>query len=381
MKKLLIGLYTLSLIFVAQAQQPYYPDANWQAKKPEELKLNKSLIDSAIQLALKSENKVDKDLRIAIMKSYGREPNYKIIGPMKERSGPAGLIIKNGYIIGQWGDVERVDMTFRVTKSYLSTVVGIAVDNGLIKNVTDNMDRYVTDGSFDGVHNSKITWEHLLNQSSDWSGTLFDLHDWADRPPREGGIDDWKNRKLNEPGTFYKYNDVRVNLLAYSLLQVWRKPLPMVLKEKIMDPIGASTTWRWHGYENSYVNLDGLMMQSVSGGGHHGGGIFINTLDHARFGLLFLRNGKWNDKQLVSENWVNVVQQPSAAFKRYGYLWWLNTDKEWPNLSSKIYYAAGYGGNYIVIDKEHDLVVVTRWMADDKIDEVLELIIKSIENK
>jgi len=381
MKKLLIGLYTLSLIFVAQAQQPYYPDANWQAKKPEELKLNKSLIDSAIQLALKSENKVDKDLRIAIMKSYGREPNYKIIGPMKERGGPAGLIIKNGYIVGQWGDVDRVDMTFSVTKSYLSTVAGIAVDNGLIKNVSDPMSRYVTDGSFDGAHNSKITWENLLNQSSDWSGTLFYLHDWADRPPREGGIDDWKNRKLNEPGTFYKYNDVRVNLLAYSLLQVWRKPLPMVFKEKIMDPIGASTTWRWHGYENSYVNLDGLMMQSVSGGGHHGGGIFINTLDHARFGLLFLRNGKWNDKQLVSENWVNVVQQPSAAFKRYGYLWWLNTDKEWPNLSSKIYYAAGYGGNYIVIDKEHDLVVVTRWMADDKIDEVLELIIKSIENK
>jgi len=381
MKKLLIGLYTLSLIFVAQAQQPYYPDANWQIKKPEVLKLNKSLLDSAIQLALRSENKVDKDLRIAIMKSYGREPNYKIIGPMKERGGPAGLIIKNGYIVGQWGDVERVDMTFSVTKSYLSTVAGIAVDDGLIKNVSDKMNRYVTDGSFDGAHNSKITWDHLLTQSSDWSGTLFDLHDWADRPPREGEIDDWKNRKLNEPGTFYKYNDVRVNLLAYSLLQVWRKPLPMILKEKIMDPIGASTTWRWFGYENSFVNMDGLMMQSVSGGGHHGGGIFINTLDHARFGLLFLRNGKWKDQQLVSENWVNVVQQPSAAFKRYGYLWWLNTDKEWPNLSSKIYYAAGYGGNYIVIDKEHDLVVVTRWMADDKIDDVVELIIKSIENK
>ncbi|HQZ51740.1 MAG TPA: hypothetical protein PLF17_14505, partial [Chitinophagaceae bacterium] len=71
MKKLLIGLYFLSLLFIAQAQQSYYPDANWQTKKPEELKLNKSLIDSAIQLALKSENKVDKDLRIAIMKSYG----------------------------------------------------------------------------------------------------------------------------------------------------------------------------------------------------------------------------------------------------------------------------------------------------------------------
>lgn len=376
------GVILLCLfISFAQAQQIYYPDANWQTKKPEELKLNKSLIDSAIQLALKSENRVEKDLRIANMKSYAREPGYKIIGPMKERGGPAGLIIKNGYIVGQWGDVDRVDMTFSVTKSYLSTVAGIAVDNGLIKNVSDKMNRYVTDGSFDGAHNSKITWEHLLNQSSDWSGTLFDLHDWADRPPREGTIDDWKNRKQNEPGTVYKYNDVRVNLLAFSLLQVWRKPLPMVLKEKVMDPIGASTTWRWHGYENSYVNLDGLMMQSVSGGGHHGGGIFINTLDHARFGLLFLRNGKWKDQQLVSEKWVKAVQQPSAAFKRYGYLWWLNADKEWPNLSSKIYYAAGYGGNYIIIDKENELVVVTRWMADDKIDDVLELIIKSIEKK
>lgn len=381
-KKFFIPIISLLLLLVtSKAQQPYYPDANWQTKKPEELKLNKSLIDSAIQLALKSENKVDKDLRIANMKSYSREPGYKIIGPMKERGGPAGLIIKNGYIVGQWGDVDRVDMTFSATKSYLSTVAGVALDNGLIKNVIDPVNRYVTDGSFDGAHNSKIIWEHLLNQSSDWSGTLFDLHDWADRPPREGGIDDWRNRKLNEPGTVYKYNDVRVNLLAYSLLQVWRKPLPMILKEKIMDPIGASTTWRWHGYENSFVNLDGLMMQSVSGGGHHGGGIFINTLDHARFGLLFLRNGKWKDQQLVSEKWVKAVQQPSVANTNYGYMWWLNTDKKWKDVSSKIYYAAGYGGNYIVIDSEHDLVVVTRWIDDNVIGDVMGLIIKSMEKK
>jgi CubicO group peptidase (beta-lactamase class C family) len=74
-------------------------------------------------------------------------------------------------------------------------------------------------------HNSKIIWDNLLNQSSDWSGTLFGLHDWADRPPKEG-INDWKNRKLNEPGTVFEYNDVRVNLLAYSLLQVWKNHCP-----------------------------------------------------------------------------------------------------------------------------------------------------------
>jgi CubicO group peptidase (beta-lactamase class C family) len=189
------------------------------------------------------------------------------------------------------------------------------------------------------------------------------------------------NRKLAEPGTVFEYNDVRVNLLAYALLQVWRKPLPAVLKEKIMDPIGASTTWRWYGYENSYVNMDGLMMQSVSGGGHHGGGIFINTLDHARLGLLFLRNGKWKNQQLLSEKWISEIQQPSVANKNYGYMWWLNTTQDWKGVSPKVYYAAGYGGNYIVIDKEHDLVVVTRWMDDTKIAEVINLIIQSAEIK
>ena len=381
-KNFFVSLLSLFFLFIAaHAQQVYFPDAEWQTKKPEDLKMNKKLLDSAVTLALKSENKAERDLRIANMKSYANEPGYKIIGPMKQRSGPAGVVIKNGYIVAQWGDVNRVDMTFSATKSYLSTIAGLAVDNGLIKNVTDKVNSYVWDENFEGEHNSKITWDNLLTQSSDWSGSLFGLQDWADRPPKEGGIDDWKNRKLVEPGTVFEYNDVRVNLLSYSLLQVWRKPLPVVLKEKIMDPIGASTTWRWYGYENSYVNMDGLMMQSVSGGGHHGGGIFINTFDHARFGLLFLRNGKWKDKQLISEKWVNAVQQSSVPNKNYGYMWWINADKKWKDVSSKVYSAQGFGGNYIIVDNEHDLVVVARWMDDSKVGDVLSLIIKSIESK
>lgn len=381
MKRRLLLLFVSLYAITVAAQQSYFPDADWQIKKPEEFKMNKVLLDSAVSVALQSENKMERDLRIANMKSYSREPGYKIIGPMKERGGPAGLVIKNGYIVAQWGDINRVDMTFSATKSYLSTVAGLAVDNGLIKNVNDKVNQYVWDESFEGEHNSKVTWYHLLNQSSDWSGSLFGLHDWADRPPKEGGIDDWKNRKLFEPGINYEYNDVRVNLLAYSLLQVWRKPLPVVLKEKIMDPIGASTTWRWYGYENSFVNIDGLMMQSVSGGGHHGGGIFINTLDHARFGLLFLRNGKWKTQQLLSQKWIDAAIQPSAANKNYGYMWWLNTEQQWKGISSKVYYAVGFGGNYIIIDKEHELVVVTRWIDDAKVANVLRLIIQSAEAK
>ncbi len=161
-------------------------------------------------------------------------------------------------------------------------------------------------------------------------------------------------------------------------LQVWRKPLPVVLKEKIMDPIGASPTWRWYGYENSFVNMDGIMMQSVSGGGHHGGGIFISAIDQARFGLLFLRKGKWKNEQLLSEKWVNEAHLPSAAKSDYGYMWWINTHERWKEVSSDLYFAAGFGGNYIVIDQANDLVIVTRWMDDAKMGEFMKLVEQSL---
>lgn len=379
-KSIIPFLSLLLLFFSSNAQTKYFPDANiWMVKTPSELKMNKTLLDSAVKFAVQNENKVERDLRIANLKAYSREPEYKIEGPMKERGGPAGLVIKNGYIVAQWGDVNRVDMTFSATKSFLSTMTGLAVDNGLIKDVNDKVEDYVWDGTYDGEHNSKITWDNLLTQSSDWSGTLFGMHDWADRPPKTGGIDDWKNRKLNEPGTFFKYNDVRVNLLAYSLLNVFRKPLPSILKEKIMDPIGASTKWRWYGYDNSFINIDGFMMQSVSGGGHHGGGIFISAIDQARFGLLFLRNGKWKNQQLISEKWINMAHQSSKPNKDYGYMWWINASKKWADVSANLYYAAGFGGNYIVVDNEHDLVVVTRWIDDSKMGDFMALVTQSLK--
>lgn len=379
-KKLFHYAFATAFTFICSAlagQHLYYPDTTWQTKKPADLKMNVLLVDSAVQFALHHETKTEVDLRIANLKAYVREPDYKILGPMKERGRPAGLIIYKGYIVAQWGDVERVDMTFSVTKSYLSTVAGLAWDARIIKSPDDRVSDYVED-KFQGDHNAKITWRHLLTQSSDWSGCLFDLCDWADRPPKEGNIDDWKNRKLLEPGSSFEYNDVRVNLLSYSLLQVWRKPLPAVLKEKIMDPIGASSTWRWHGYENSFVTLDGLNMQSVSGGGHHGGGLFINTLDQARFGLLIDRNGKWKDKQLVSSQWISMAQQPSAANRSYGFMWWTNANEDLKGVSKNLFYANGFGGNFIVIDQEHDLVMVSRWLEPAHLGEWVKIVEASI---
>ncbi len=364
-KKALIFLLLGCFISIASGQQTYFPErGNWTEKSPSAFNIDAKKLDEAIQFAKRNEYSGAKDLRQAILKGFEHEPYHKILGPTKKRGGPAGLIIKDGYIIAKWGAIDRVDMTFSITKSYLSTIAGLAIDQKLISATDDFTSDYVWDHTFDGEHNKKITWRHLLTQSSDWSGQLWGGYDWADRPPREGGIDDWKHRKLNQPGTVFEYNDVRVNVLGYALLNIWRKPLPQVLKEKIMDPIGASTTWRWYGYENSWVNIDGIQTQSVSGGGHSGGGLFINTLDHARFGLLFLNQGKWKGQQLISKEWITEATKPSRANPNYGFMWWLNQkgDRHWEGLPEHIYYAAGFGGNFIVIDQKENLVVVTRWL-------------------
>ncbi len=365
------------LVLPVFCQTYYFPERNeWTRRRPADFEISEDKIKEAVNFAQNNEYSGEKDIRLAILKGFSREPYHYLAGPTKRRGGPAGVILKNGYIIAEWGDISRVDMTFSVTKSYLSTVAGVAFDNGYIANTHDKVEDYVWDGTFDGDHNSQITWHHLLTQSSDWSGILFGMKDWADRPPSKGNIDDWRYRPLKTPGSNFEYNDVRVNVLAYSLLQVWRKPLPVVLKEYIMDPIGVSTNWRWYGYENSWIEIDGSRVQSVSGGGHSGGGVFINTLDQARFGLLFLNNGKWGGRQLISEDWINKARKSSEANESYGYMWWLNKgERKWDKgLSEEIYYAAGFGGNYIVIDKENDMVVVTRWLEPSRLGELMRII-------
>lgn len=368
--------------YAADQKSTYFPEKGvWEKRKPEDLGMDSLKLKEAIDFAVANEWTGPKDLEVAVTQAFSAEPYGGVLGPTKERGASNGVIVKNGYIVAEWGDTKRVDMTFSVSKSFLSTTAGLALDAGLIANVHDPVKNYVLDGKFDSEHNAKITWQHLLNQTSDWSGTLWDRPDWGDRPPRKATWDELRQRKLNEPGAHFKYNDVRVNLLAYCLLQVWRTPLPVILREKIMDPIGASPTWRWHGYENSWVLVDGLKMQSVSGGGHWGGGMFISTRDQARFGLLFLRNGNWNGRQLISKEWIKMLRQPTPANPVYGYMWWLNTGQQSSSSAPEsIFFAAGFGGNYIVVDQENDLVIAVRWCGSSRtMDGILQRILASLK--
>ncbi|GAG94686.1 unnamed protein product, partial [marine sediment metagenome] len=288
------------------------------------------LINEAIKFSNIPEHETTRPRNLGPFLAATRKRNYHddgiILGPTRPHGAVNGLIIKNGYIVAEWGDTKRVDMTFSVTKSYLSIMAGLALDKGLIHEIHDKVQDYVCDGNFDSEHNSKVTWHHLLQQTNEWVGTLWDKHFLA-------GTDNVVMREPQEPGKHFEYNDLRVNLTALSLLHVLRKPLPQVLKEEIMDPIGASNTWRWYGYRNSWVNIDGLKMQSVSGGGHWGGGLHINSRDHARFGYLILNRGKWNERQLVSEKWIDMMKTPCSLNPAYGYMWWLpKNQKQFANV-------------------------------------------------
>lgn len=372
----------LLLSFNLHAQQDYFPErnANWEHSTPARAAMNETALAEVIAFAKANEYSGSRDLRIAILEGFKREPFHEILGPTKKRGGPAGMILKRGKVVAQWGDTQRVDMTFSVTKSFLSTMAGLAVDRQLIKNVDDAVGTYIWDGTFNGKHNSSISWRQLLQQNSAWQGTLFGGKDWADRPPRDGNLDDWQYAAPKTPGTVMEYNDVRVNVLAYSLTHIWRKPLPQVLKEEIMDKIGATTTWRWHGYKDAWTEIDGLQMKSVTGGGHSGAGIFISAEDMARFGLLFLNDGVWNKERLLSSQWIHEAITPSTPNVNYGYMWWLNKQgpRHWKGVGEDVFYAAGFGGNFIVVDRKNDLVIVTRWLEPSKVGEFMALVQKAL---
>jgi CubicO group peptidase (beta-lactamase class C family) len=391
----------------ASAQRPaaaghYYPGPgeDWERRTPAQAGLDPARLNEAAAFAVASEAKAPRNLEVAHYQSFGREPFGEGIGPFKERGDATGVILRHGYVVAEWGDPQRVDMTFSVTKSFLSTTVGLAYDRGLIRSVQDRVRDYMAPVvalapdfrksraerlgeselllPFETEHNRKITWDHLLRQTSDWEGTLWGKPEWADRPSNNPA--EWRTRKRHEPGTAYEYNDVRVNVLALAALNVWRRPLPQVLREHIMDPIGASPTWRWHGYENSWVLLDGAAVQSVSGGGHWGGGMFISARDMARFGYLTLRRGKWKDKQLLSEEWVRLALTPTPVQLTYGFMnWYLNTDRRFlPSAPASAFAHMGNGTNLVYVDPENDLVIVARWIERNATDGLVQRVIASL---
>ena len=132
-KRILKSLPCLILAIGGVWGQTYFPPyGQWERQQPKDVGVNSRLLEHAVQFAIDHENQAPRKLEDFIKSTLTQEPHGDIIGPTKERGEMTGLIVKNGYIITEWGDIDRVDMTFSITKTYLSTTVGLAYDLSLI---------------------------------------------------------------------------------------------------------------------------------------------------------------------------------------------------------------------------------------------------------
>jgi CubicO group peptidase (beta-lactamase class C family) len=334
-------------------------------------------LKEAVTFAKSAESKWPESMRmpdgqfVMTYDSGEKAPDNEVLGPVAPRGGHSGIVYRDGKILAEWGDTTRADMTFSVAKSFLALLAGLALGDGRIKSLDDRAGDTALDDGFASEQNRDITWRHLLTQTSEWQGTLFGKEDRIDHNRVVGRVVDpavaeapkGTRRHLKKPGTFYEYNDVRVNRLSLSLLQLFKEPLPAVLKRRIMDPIGASAGWRWEGYRNATVKIDGREMVSVPGGGHWGGGIVISARDLALMGLLVAQGGAWDGQRILPKGWTDELVKPCPVAPFYGLMWWLNAGRrQFAAASERSHFALGWGSHIVWIDPDHDLVTVLRWI-------------------
>jgi CubicO group peptidase (beta-lactamase class C family) len=296
-------------------------------------------------------------------------PWNRLRGPVHVRGPCSGVIWQQGVEIAAWGEPTRADQTFSVAKTCLALLAGLAQHRGLLPDVDRPVSAQLSGIGFDTLQNASITWRHLLEQTSEWEGCCFGIPDQVDRwrkvshDPRPAGGPKGGSRPLQVPGSYWEYNDVRINQLSLALLHLFRMPLQEVMKSELLQPLGARDDFRWEGYGDAWVTLAGRRMPSVPGGTHWGGGISISARDLARLGQLLLDGGSHNGLALLPPDWVLRMSTPSSIAPFYGWLMWLNPEgRLFKGASAGAMFMQGAGGHMVWVDPELQAVVVTRWL-------------------
>ncbi|TAN41933.1 MAG: class C beta-lactamase-related serine hydrolase [Nitrospirae bacterium] len=264
------------------------------------------------------------------------------------------LIVRNGYLITEEYfppySKDSGHMLYSCTKSVISALVGIAVSDGFIKGLDEKVTGYFTDLDIDNKDGRKdaITIKHLLEMSAglDWveDGNYGSPADSVTRMRLSGDqIKFVLDRPMKEdPGKTFYYCSGASHLLSGILQRTTGRSSFEYGKQRLFDPLGIKDI-SWTSDEDGISNgADGISMTPA---------------DMARFGYLFLRNGRWNNRQVVPAVWVaestkTHIDTPDGLAGRYGYgyQWWRNRFGG--------YSARGYGGQYIFVIPEYDMVIV-----------------------
>lgn len=281
------------------------------------------------------------------------------------------LVVRHGRIVlEQYYDgwaADRLHMLQSVTKSFTSALIGIAIAQGAIKGVEEAVLDFFPDKS-DIRHlddrKRAMTLEHLLTMRS---GT--DYHERGGDSPHSRlnrlptGWDRFylDRPMIAQPGTRFQYDSGGVILLS-SLLEARTGLHADAFAERyLFEPLGIERA-EW--------------FRNDEGHPHTGGGLDLLPRDMAKFGLLYLRRGRWGERQVVPAEWVRrstmrqVERRSGAHGVGYGYLWWIEEPDPEGTGSLDIYVAKGFRGQYIFVVPEHDMVVVvtggTRDYADQR---------------
>ena len=264
----------------------------------------------------------------------------------------AVTIIVHGKVLYEWGDVDSLYLTHSMRKSVLSALYGKYVENGTI-----NLEKTMADLGIDDEpplsdQEKKATVRDCLKARSGVFHTAEAETDGMHKmkPPKD----------MFKPGEFWLYNNWDFNVLGTIFENLTGKSVFQGIKEDIADPIGM---------ENFSVEY-GEMIKT--GRSIHGAYMFvISAHDLARLGLLMLRNGQWNGKQVIPEEWVkeSTTYFSDATIYRYdgyGYMWWVAKDhNKLPHIANVklkegTYSARGAGGHYMFVIPEYDMVFVHR---------------------
>jgi CubicO group peptidase (beta-lactamase class C family) len=177
---------------------------------------------------------------------------------------------------------------------------------------------------------------------------------------------------LFAPGEKYAYWDSAMNMFGLVLTRIAGEPLEQYFKRRIADPIGMNRqVWDW----GDYATVDGIVVNG--GSGNAGKHLFISAREMARFGHLFLNQGVWRDRHLISRSWVDTATavevpaslpwaQPESEIDGrgvYGMNWWrnglkANGDREWPGAPDKTFAASGHNNNRLFVIPDWEMVVV-----------------------
>ena len=246
-------------------------------------------------------------------------------------------------------------ISWSVAKSFISALVGIAYEEGLIDSLDDPVTKYLEDfkeTGYDGV-----TIKDILQMSS---GVLFN-EDYADydsdinrfgRAVATGtSMRDFSKTltREREPGTYMHYVSINTQVLGFLLQEVTNKSISQYLYNKIWNPLGME--------DSAYFILDDVKDEFALGG------LNATLRDYAKFGLLYLQNGRWNDNQIISKQWIedshstdgiHLVpgeRETSSNPWGYGYQWWI------PGFPDTDYTASGVYNQYIYIDPLSEIVI------------------------